>query len=56
MMARLTKIKNVIDAIRSFEFVIKEVPNARLEIFGSGPQEKHLKQEIKRLNLEKNVF
>ncbi|CUB16621.1 putative poly(glycerol-phosphate) alpha-glucosyltransferase [Bacillus safensis] len=56
MMARLTKIKNVIDAIRSFEFVIKEVPNARLEIFGSGPQEKQLKEEIKRLNLEKSVF
>ncbi|WP_410976900.1 glycosyltransferase [Bacillus safensis] len=56
MMARLTKIKNVKDAIRSFQFVIKEVPNARLEIFGSGPQEKQLKQEIKRLNLEQNVF
>ncbi len=56
MMARLTKIKNVIDAIRSFQFVIKEVPSARLEIFGSGPQEKQLKQEIKKLNLEKNVF
>ncbi|WP_342491030.1 alpha-glucosyltransferase N-terminal domain-containing protein [Bacillus sp. FSL R5-0422] len=56
MMARLTKIKNVIDAIRSFEFVIKEVPNARLEIFGSGPQEKQLKQEIKRLDLGNNVF
>ncbi|WLP59224.1 glycosyltransferase [Bacillus pumilus] len=56
MMARLTKVKNVIDAIRSFEFVVKEVPNARLEIFGSGPQEKQLKQEIKRLSLEKNVI
>ncbi|MFS0654166.1 glycosyltransferase [Bacillus sp. 179-C3.3 HS] len=56
MMARLTKIKNVIDAIRSFQFVVKEVPNARLEIFGSGPQEKKLKQEIEQLNLEKNVF
>ncbi|PAK35682.1 hypothetical protein CHI04_06795 [Bacillus safensis] len=56
MMARLTKIKNVKDAIRSFQFVIKEVPSARLEIFGSGPQEKQLKQEIKRLNLEQNVF
>ncbi|OLP66694.1 putative poly(glycerol-phosphate) alpha-glucosyltransferase [Bacillus pumilus] len=56
MMARLTKIKNVIDAIRSFEFVVKEVPSARLEIFGSGPQEKKLKQEIKKLNLEQNVF
>ncbi|MFP3344675.1 glycosyltransferase, partial [Halomonas sp. SIMBA_159] len=48
--------KNVIDAIRSFQFVIKEVPSARLELFGSGPQEKQLKQEIKKLNLEKNVF
>ena len=36
--------------------MVKEIPDAKLEIYGRGPEEKRLEEQIKNLKLENNVF
>lgn len=56
MLARFQKIKQIPHAIKAFKKVIKQVPRARLEIWGFGRDEAKYKALIKRLNLENHVF
>ena len=53
---RLEKIKNLDFLIRSFVFVINEVPNAKLVIVGRGSWQENLVNLVKELNLESNVI
>jgi len=39
-----------------FDSVVKKLPDAILEIYGRGPEEEKLRDRIKKLGLEKNVF
>lgn len=60
--ARLSHEKNIEDAIKAFEIVVKERSDAVLEIFGRAikpnelDEEKRLKAIVKDLDLEKNVI
>ena len=42
--------------IESFKDVVKEIPSARLNIYGEGPLEKELLSLVKKYSLENNVF
>lgn len=53
---RLTEQKGQWHLIRAFNKVVKEIPDAKLIILGSGEKELYLKTLIKELNLEENVF
>ncbi|MFK4900167.1 CDP-glycerol glycerophosphotransferase family protein [Lactococcus petauri] len=55
-LARFAPLKNLDHAIKAFKRVIKTVPEAKLEIYGRGPEEKNLKRLIKENNLSNNVF
>jgi len=50
----ITKLINM--SIDIFSLVVKEVPDARLEIYGRGDEEDKLREQIIGLGLEKNVF
>jgi len=50
----ITKLVNM--SIDIFSLVVKEVPDAILEIYGRGDEEENLKEQIKHLGLENNVF
>jgi len=50
----ITKLINM--SIDVFSLVVKEVPDAKLEIYGRGDEEEKLQEQIIRLGLEKNVF
>jgi poly(glycerol-phosphate) alpha-glucosyltransferase len=50
----ITKLINM--SIDVFSLVVKEVPDAKLEIYGRGDEEEKLREQIIRLRLEKNVF
>lgn len=52
---RLNSQKGHINLIRSFKYVVDKVNDAKLIILGQGPLEDKIKNEIKRLHLEKNV-
>lgn len=56
MVARLAPVKQISHSIIAFQRVIQKVPNARLEIYGLGKQEKKLRTKIEELHLENNVF
>ena len=56
VISRLDPLKQINYAIDIFSLVVKEIPDAKLEIYGRGPEEKRLEEQIKRLNLENNVF
>lgn len=56
LVARLVKTKQIDHAIDAFQQVIKKVPDAKLEIYGTGDMEATLRQQIKRLQLNQNVF
>lgn len=56
VISRLSSLKRINHIIKAFEIVVKEVPDARLEIWGTGDQDSVLKQLITDLNLENNVF
>ncbi|MCC6290735.1 glycosyltransferase [Candidatus Nomurabacteria bacterium] len=56
MASRLTREKNIDLAIRAMNSIIKSRPGTGLVIVGSGPEEGRLKQLVKQLKLEKNVF
>src|SRR5690606_20977365 len=52
---RFVKLKNVDHAIRAFKEVVKKVPQAKLEIWGHGPEEKDYQKLIRNLELEQHV-
>lgn len=56
MLARFQRIKQIPHAIKAFKKVIKQVPQAKLEIWGFGKDEARYKALIKKLHLEKHVF
>ncbi|MDT3426061.1 poly(glycerol-phosphate) alpha-glucosyltransferase [Paenibacillus forsythiae] len=52
---RLVPHKNVDHVIKAFEKVIKQVPKAKLQIWGFGPEEGKLKSLAKKLGVESSV-
>lgn len=54
--ARYHPAKNLSEAIKAFKMVALAVPEAVYNIYGYGPEEQKLKELIKELNLENNVF
>jgi len=56
IVSRLSTLKRIDHAVRAFESVTKEIPDARLEIWGKGTQLKSIKKLISKLGLKKNVF
>ena len=55
MLARLDQQKQIDHAIRAFARVVAFVPDARLEIFGNGPDEKSMADLIVKLGVADNV-
>jgi glycosyltransferase involved in cell wall biosynthesis len=55
MLARLDSQKRIPHAIASFAHVVKARPQARLEIYGQGPDAAALQQQINDLGLRANV-
>ncbi|MCJ8007971.1 glycosyltransferase [Lederbergia wuyishanensis] len=56
MISRYHPEKRIDETILAFKKVIKELPNAVLEIYGHGEDEDRLKNIIKKSHLENNVF
>lgn len=56
IVSRFSTLKRIDHSIKAFQIVTKELPDVRLEIWGTGDQETYLKQLIKELDLEKNVL
>lgn len=56
IISRLVKEKNITDAIKAFKIVVNQLPDVRLEIFGSGEEEEKLRHQISNLNLENHVL
>jgi poly(glycerol-phosphate) alpha-glucosyltransferase len=54
--SRLDPLKQINYAVDIFSLVVKVIPDAKLEIYGRGPEEKRLEEQIKNLGLENNVF
>lgn len=52
---RLAKIKGIDVLIKAVPIIINSIPNLSVRIAGSGPQEKKLKNLVKKLNLENHV-
>jgi glycosyltransferase involved in cell wall biosynthesis len=52
---RLVKDKGVDESLRAFRKVVDQIPDAQLDIYGVGKEEKSLRNLMKELNLEKNV-
>ncbi len=55
IVSRFSSVKNIDHTIKAFKDVVKEVPEARLEIWGSGDKQKEYIKLIKDLNLKDNV-
>lgn len=56
IITRFSTLKRVNHAIQAFAEVVKEVPDAKLEVWGSGDQIDNYKKLIKELKLQNNVF
>ena len=56
MVARLEARKRVDHAVRAFALVTQAVPDARLEVYGAGPEEAALRQLVEDLGLTGSVF
>lgn len=56
VVSRLSTLKRIEHIIRAFEIVVKEVPDAKLEVWGKGDQENILKEIISELKLDSNVY
>src|SRR5699024_11353566 len=56
VVSRLSTLKRADHIIEAFKIVTKEIPDARLEIWGQGTQVKNLKKLINKLNLKNKVF
>ncbi|MEB7768751.1 glycosyltransferase [Mammaliicoccus sciuri] len=55
IVSRLHEEKNIDHAIRAFKKVVSKVPNAKLHVYGDGPEKEKLNQLIKKLNLVDNI-
>jgi glycosyltransferase involved in cell wall biosynthesis len=55
ILSRLAPQKAIQEAIAAFPRVLREVPNARLEIYGRGPSDGDLRSTINRPGLENHV-
>lgn len=53
--ARLVEYKRIEDLIRATSLLIKEFPNLKCEIIGTGPLEGRLKELTRKLNLEEHI-
>jgi len=56
VIARLDPYKQLELTVDIFALVVKELPNVKLEIYGRGPEEERLRELIKSLGMEKNIF
>jgi len=56
IVSRLNPTKLINMSIDIFALVVKQVPDARLEIYGRGDEEANLQEQITRLGLDENVF
>src|SRR5699024_12702261 len=56
IVSRFSSVKNIDHTIKAFESVVREVPEARLEIWGSGDKKEEYRELIESLDLGKNVF
>jgi len=56
IISRLDPLKQINYAVDIFALVVKEIPDAKLEIYGRGPEEKRLEEQINKLKLDNNVF
>jgi len=56
IVSRLDRLKYIDLSIDIFALVAKEMPEAKLEIYGRGPDEERLRKHIKKKGLENNVF
>lgn len=54
--SRYDKMKNLDHLIKAFQKALVVVPDAKLELWGMGPEEDNLKSLVANLSLEKNVF
>lgn len=52
---RLHPQKNIPNLLKAFSTIIKNHPQTKLIIVGDGPERKNIVEEVKRLNLKKNV-
>ncbi|MED4828967.1 alpha-glucosyltransferase N-terminal domain-containing protein [Bacillus atrophaeus] len=56
IISRLAAMKNLTHAVKAFSLVVKEIPEATLDIYGSGEDYEKIKKEIADHNLQKNVY
>ncbi|MCQ2562619.1 MAG: glycosyltransferase, partial [Alphaproteobacteria bacterium] len=54
--ARLSPEKGIDFLLGAWQLVIKKIPDATLHIYGHGPDENHLRELSRALNIEKNVY
>lgn len=54
-LARYSSQKRIDEAIRAFQYVVKEIPTAEYHIYGFGPLFENLNKLIEKLNLVNNV-
>jgi poly(glycerol-phosphate) alpha-glucosyltransferase len=55
IVARLDRVKQLHVAVEVFAYVVRQVPDAKLEIYGTGPDEKTTQQAIDEYQLNNNV-
>ncbi|WP_101842941.1 glycosyltransferase [Halobacillus sp. Marseille-P3879] len=55
VVSRLSTLKRIDHIIKAFKKVVNEIPDARLEVWGTGTEEEKLKSLIRDNNLEENV-
>ncbi len=55
MIGRLTKQKNYQMALEAVKKAAEKYPQIKLDIFGKGPEEEHIKELIEEMSLENNV-
>ncbi|WP_410984911.1 glycosyltransferase [Bacillus cereus] len=55
VVSRFTSLKNIDHTIRAFKGVVQQLPKAKLEIWGFGPEEEKLQQLILDQGLEESV-
>ncbi|MEC2176524.1 alpha-glucosyltransferase N-terminal domain-containing protein [Bacillus amyloliquefaciens] len=56
IISRLAAMKNLTHAVKAFKLVVDEIPDAKLDIFGSGEDTEKIKKEIGAQNLKDNVL
>lgn len=56
VISRLSTLKRIDHIIKAFKIVLNKIPDVRLEIWGTGDQEKNLQQLINDLKVNQNVI